>query len=398
MTNILQSMGIQAWRMRLSKEQLEAVPASESRSDLQVESVEGIHDIAQQTEPNQSGIQQSGTQHSGFERIDDRASDDGSIDSSLDERQSNLGRSQSGSESLLQAVDSLNKPESGFADQTNQPKPKTGGENETLSANPETPSVVEGALSSSVTGAGDKSVEATRESSSNKSSVAHSSMPQLRPAPVPLDDDVPDLSMEPMEEVVPRKDSAEEPRSMHSIADQIDDGPGWRELQKSISIDQDCPSCGGDKSILGQGDALADWMFVTSAPTNAEIEANTLLLGRQGALYEAILSACSLDRNSVYTTSVFKCAPPEDLSLQPTCNRLIHRQVELVGPKMILVFGEFAAQSVLRTNDPFDRLSDRVHAYPGKPDVSVIVAPSTEDMLTQPALKASLWKVLKTLL
>ena len=396
--NILRSMGIQTWRMRLTKEQLKAAPPGEPRSDLQAENTEEFHDVAQQTEPYQSGIQQSGIQQRDAERVDDLGSVHQRSDSSSSENQANLGGSRGGSESLLQAVDSLNKSDSSSADQAKKLKSKTEGQNEILSSTNEPPSVVPGALSSSVADAGDEPIEATKESSTNPSSVAHSSMPQLRPAPVPLDDDVPDLSMQPMEEVALQEEPVEHVQAMPSIADQIDDGPGWRELQKSISMDQDCPSCGSDKSILGQGDALASWMFVTSAPTNAEIEASTLLLGRQGALYEAILKACCMDRNEVYTTSVFKCAPPEDLSLQPTCNRLIHRQIELVGPRIIVVFGEFAAQSVLRTNDSMNRLSDRVHSYPGKSDISVIVAPSIEDLLTQPSLKASLWSVLKTLL
>jgi len=174
----------------------------------------------------------------------------------------------------------------------------------------------------------------------------------------------------------------------------------WRALQTRVSNDQACPSCGQHQSSLGYGDVLADWMFIADAPTSAEIQAHTLFLERAGQLYEAILTACGLTRDTVYTTTVFKCSPPADLSLSPQCDKLIHRQIELVQPKVIVTFGEFASQAILRANESFAVLSGTRHQYVStnsRVNTSSRVIPShtLQQLLAEPALKADVWRELK---
>lgn len=189
----------------------------------------------------------------------------------------------------------------------------------------------------------------------------------------------------------------------------------WRALQARISNNTACPSCGQEHSTLGFGDVLADWLFISDAPTSAEIQAQQLFTRRAGELYDAILGACGLTREAVYTSSVFKCAPPEDLSLSPQCDKLIHRQIELIQPKYIIAFGEFSAQAVLRSNDGFDVLQQGVRRYQSQhqsPSASqaqgsepqkhqaplVLTSHTLQQLLAQPELKAQLWQALKRVL
>ncbi len=171
----------------------------------------------------------------------------------------------------------------------------------------------------------------------------------------------------------------------------------WRTLQLRISNQQACPSCGQGHSILGGGDVLADWVFISDAPTSSEIQANQLFLKRAGQLYEAILHASGLSREQVYTTTVFKCAPPDDLSVSPQCNKLIHRQIELVQPKVIVTLGELSAQSVLRANETLETLQSREHRYHAS-DCRVIPSHSLQQLLAEPVLKGVLWKQLQSVL
>ncbi len=243
-------------------------------------------------------------------------------------------------------------------------------------------------------------------------------MPTLRPAPVPLDESpVMDLSMVP-----PAADHEPPAYADHEIPhDEEDQLNGidldleleaevkiekvdpriaeladldWRALQARINNHQLCPSCGPEQSVLGFGDVLADWMFVSDAPTSTEVQENSLFLGRAGQLYEAMLAACGLDRQQVYTSTVFKCCPPEDLSLSPQCNKIVHRQIELVQPKVVVALGEFAAQAVLRANEPFEQLQKNPQLYPGT-QCMVITSHTLPQLLAEPALKASLWRDLK---
>ncbi len=277
-------------------------------------------------------------------------------------------------------------------------------------------------------------------------------MPELRPAPVPLDTSPPiDLSMEPQAEAnsgsvesalqnsgeypIPNFRDVEIPSPMDdpSYVDVDSIWPSdaaselsqpvelgvqsepvvselseldWRALLAKISDNSDCPSCGKAHSILGFGDVLADWMFICDAPTSAEVQAQQLFVGRAGQLYDAILEACALNRNSVYTSTIFKCAPPDDLSVSPQCNKLIHRQIELVKPKFIITFGEFAAQALLQTNDSFDVLIQGPRSYRvGQADSKkaaynsvVITSHSPSALLAQPELKAELWQAIKKFL
>ena len=164
----------------------------------------------------------------------------------------------------------------------------------------------------------------------------------------------------------------------------------WRSLQAKISSTEFCPSCGPTQSTLGFGDVLADWMFIADAPTTSELEVQQLFVGRAGQLYENILLSCGLSRAQIYSSSVFKCSPPEDISIQPQCERLIHHQIKLVQPKVIVTFGEFVSQTVLQANESLDALQNSPQYYA---DGNILVLPSVSphELLDDPSLKAKLW-------
>ena len=168
----------------------------------------------------------------------------------------------------------------------------------------------------------------------------------------------------------------------------------WDGLQSLIETNVHCPSCGWGNSILGYGAQNADWMFVIDAPNSREIEAKEFFVGRAGQLFDSMLMALGLDRNAVYSTSVFKCAPTEDLSVTPQCDGLLHRQIELVKPKVIITFGEFTAQSVLKSNTNLDSLrqSQQQHTLT---KTRVVPTFSPAEMLDDTQLKSKVWQDLK---
>jgi len=73
-------------------------------------------------------------------------------------------------------------------------------------------------------------------------------------------------------------------------------------------------------------------MFVIDAPNSTEIEGKTFFTGRAGQLFDAMLLALGLSREQVYCSSVFKCAPTDDLSITSQCDAMVLRQIELVAP------------------------------------------------------------------
>ena len=73
---------------------------------------------------------------------------------------------------------------------------------------------------------------------------------------------------------------------------------------------------------------------------------------------------------------MIKCRPPQNRNPEPdevaTCEPFLFRQIDVIKPKVIVALGKFAAQTLLRTEDPISRLRGRVFDYRGAqadPDV-----------------------------
>ena len=178
----------------------------------------------------------------------------------------------------------------------------------------------------------------------------------------------------------------------------------WESLEALIQTNEHCPSCGWGNAFLGSGDRQADWLFVIDAPNKIETQEKTFFTGRSGQLFEAMLLALGLDRSNVYATSVFKCAPTEDLTLTPQCNAILAQQINLVMPKVIVTFGEFAAQAVIKSNLSLNSLREQDNELftnqaqnsriPVMP-IPVIPTFTPAQMLDDNSLKAMVWADLK---
>lgn len=169
---------------------------------------------------------------------------------------------------------------------------------------------------------------------------------------------------------------------------------GWDDLQGLVNGWQHCPTCGDEKSLLGHGDVNADWLFVNDAPSSAEITQSQLFAGRSGQLFEAILSALGLDRSRVYSTSLFKCIASDDMSVIPACDNILERQIQLIQPKIIVTFGEFAAQTLLKANANLEVLRTQQQQCINS-KVTVIPTFAPAQMLDDASLKSKVWNDLK---
>ncbi len=118
--------------------------------------------------------------------------------------------------------------------------------------------------------------------------------------------------------------------------------------------------------VTGSGDQNADWLLVT----------DTAIEGDAAILLDKMLIAIQLQRGkNVYLTQ---------LSEQP----YFKRQLALIQPKLIFVFGEKAAQTLLGSNEPLDALRGKSHQFEG---VDLIVSYAPSHLLTQTQDKAKAW-------
>ena len=116
-------------------------------------------------------------------------------------------------------------------------------------------------------------------------------------------------------------------------------------------------------------------MLVGEAPGQQEDEQGIPFAGSSGALLTEMLRAIGLSRKDVFITNVLKCRPPDNRAPHvneiSSCINYLHRQQQLIQPKIIVALGLIAAQSLLKTNEPLAKLRGKVHMFN---DTPVIVA------------------------
>ena len=149
----------------------------------------------------------------------------------------------------------------------------------------------------------------------------------------------------------------------------------WAELEAAVS---GCTACGlcetRTNTVFGVGDREAGWMLVGEAPGENEDKQGEPFVGQAGKLLDNMLASLGLARGrNVFIANVLKCRPPGNRNPEPQevaeCEPHLRRQIALIRPKVIVVLGRFAAQSLLRTTTPIGKLRGTVHTYEGIPVV-----------------------------
>jgi DNA polymerase len=166
-------------------------------------------------------------------------------------------------------------------------------------------------------------------------------------------------------------------------------------------IGDDCSRCklhtlGRRQIVFGVGDAQADLMFVGEAPGADEDIQGIPFVGRAGQLLTKIIEAIELQRSQVYIANVIKCRPPENRNPEPdeveTCEPYLFRQIDVIKPKVIVALGKFAAQALLRTQDPISRLRGRFYDFRG---AKLMPTFHPAYVLRNPSSKREVWEDMK---
>ncbi|MEC3765597.1 uracil-DNA glycosylase [Cupriavidus sp. SS-3] len=149
----------------------------------------------------------------------------------------------------------------------------------------------------------------------------------------------------------------------------------WPALEAAVA---GCTACGlcqtRTNTVFGVGARQAEWMLVGEAPGENEDLQGEPFVGQAGKLLDNMLGALGLARGrNVFIANVLKCRPPGNRNPEAEevaqCEPFLRRQIALVRPRVIVVLGRFAAQSLLRTTTPIGKLRGTVHAYEGIPVV-----------------------------
>lgn len=150
------------------------------------------------------------------------------------------------------------------------------------------------------------------------------------------------------------------------------------------------------KFVFGVGNPNADIVLIGEAPGADEDAKGEPFVGRAGQLLNKILEATGFKREEVFICNILKCRPPGNRNPAPEevekCRPYLEKQLGLLKPKLILLLGRVAAESLLKTKEPLNKLRGKVHDYKG---YKVMITFHPAALLRNPNWKRPTWDDMK---
>jgi len=204
--------------------------------------------------------------------------------------------------------------------------------------------------------------------------------------------------------VVERDPSAGMPVAASSVAGVGDPSVGvelmdWQTLRRSIAECRACGLCAERKqAVSGVGDENAGWLFIGEGPGAEEDARGEPFVGQAGKLLDAMLAAIGLKRGEdVYIANAVKCRPPGNRTPEAAemmaCFPFLKRQIELIQPKLIVLLGRAAVNSVLGEEGSLASLRGKTLAFrDGDREIPVLVTYHPAYLLRNLPDKAKAWE------
>jgi DNA polymerase len=152
------------------------------------------------------------------------------------------------------------------------------------------------------------------------------------------------------------------------------------------------------QTVFGKGHPAAEWLIIGEAPGADEDKAGEPFAGKAGQLLTSMLRAMGLAREEVYIANVLKCRPPNNRDPKSneitSCSSYLRKQIELIQPKIILVVGRIAAQSLLNSDMPIGKMRGQKYLYQDT-KIPVVATYHPAYLLRSPQQKRNAWEDLK---
>jgi DNA polymerase len=152
-------------------------------------------------------------------------------------------------------------------------------------------------------------------------------------------------------------------------------------------------------TVFSDGVDDAQVLLVGEAPDKDEDEQGKPLVGRPGQLLDRMLAQIGLDRRSnILISNTIYWRPPGNRD--PTqgeiaaCLPFVERLIELSRPKLLILTGKAAAQTVLKRDEPVSRMRGRKLNYTREgleAPVNALVMLHPAYLLRQPQQKRQAW-------
>lgn len=136
-----------------------------------------------------------------------------------------------------------------------------------------------------------------------------------------------------------------------------------------------CQNCSLGKTrsnfVFGSGSPNADAMLIGEAPGADEDRIGKPFVGKAGQLLTKMLAAINFNREEVFIANILKCRPPNNRDPLPEevdqCEPYLHRQIELIQPKVIMALGRVSGQTLLKSTATLSDLRGKLNYYQGIP-------------------------------
>ncbi|UZJ37319.1 uracil-DNA glycosylase [Prosthecochloris sp. SCSIO W1103] len=187
-----------------------------------------------------------------------------------------------------------------------------------------------------------------------------------------------------------------------SINAQKESAARFRDLNDLYEQSKDCTKCRlaetRNNFVFGEGKPKAQIVVIGEAPGAEEDAQGRPFVGRSGKLLDKILEAIGFSREDVFICNIIKCRPPENrnpnLDEIQSCMPWLKIQLQLIKPKILLLLGRVAANTVLDNKQSMANLRGRILRWNGY-DVIVTYHPAA--LLRNPNWKRHCWEDVKML-
>lgn len=174
-----------------------------------------------------------------------------------------------------------------------------------------------------------------------------------------------------------------------------------RELEELKAQVDACQRCklreGCQRVVFGEGNPEASLMLIGEGPGAEEDRLGRPFVGRAGQLLDKILEACGFQRfTHTYIGNIVKCRPPGNriptAEERQTCRPYLHRQIDIIAPKIIVLLGATALQGLI---DPQAKITKSRGNWLKWQGIWVMPTYHPAALLRNPQLKRPTWEDFK---
>tara|TARA_B100000035_G_scaffold297200_1_gene289749 strand:- start:3528 stop:4166 length:639 start_codon:yes stop_codon:yes gene_type:complete len=146
--------------------------------------------------------------------------------------------------------------------------------------------------------------------------------------------------------------------------------------------------------VFGKGSLDAKILIIGEAPGKDEDQTGQPFIGRAGKLLNEILFSMKVTREEVYITNTVKCRPPDNRNPSndeiKSCSGFLDNQINHISPKIIILLGKVAAESIMNTSETMTSLRGKVHFYKDT-EIPMLVFYHPAYLLRSPSEKRKVW-------